>query len=311
MLSPDTLDALAALDLPRGGPRPRALRLDSDGVTLTATLPAPATLAATPELFPDGESAGICRVGRSGGLTTTSGEPLSWSLHDLAARLVARLADLPDRDDAGAVYRDLRLVARESPRLATAYAVDTARAWWRTLPARSQRRERRYPKGETARKTERRERYRHQEEASSRYYLDGWRTGWDGDEEAPAPGSRAFAATLLADAVAMLSELADAEETVDDDGEIPARAPGPRRFYGVGDEVLGARRKTEDGRAYWTVPEMEDDVTLYTDEEIREAQEVREIVTRLREQRDRLGLSPRATGTDGDVVDLAQHRRHT
>ena len=324
-MTPDMLDALTGLYLSsatRGARAPRTFRLDSDGATLTVRVPAPAVLAEVEGLLP-GPGAGIYRTGTAG-LASASGAPLSWSTRDLADRLVERLAALPDRPGAGPAYGALRTLCRESTRYAAEYALDVVKAWRRSLPKvpepeveKAEPRVRQYPKDETARKAERRERYRLQEEESSRYFFEGWRAhGWAEDEDGepveapPAPGARAYAAALLARAVGVLEALVDAEETVDEAEEIPARVPGPRRFYGVGDEVLGRRKKTEDGRAYWTVPDMkEDDVTLYTDEEIREALEVREIVARLREQRDRLQARPAATGTDGAVVDLEERRR--
>lgn len=324
-MKPETLDALAALYLTsatRGAKAARTYRLDSDGASLAVTVPAPAVLAAVDGLLP-GADAGIYRTGTAG-LATESGAPLSWSLRDLAERLVERLADLSDRADAGQPYRDLRVFCRESEGLAADYALDVVKTWRRSLPkvpepevARAPR-VRQYPKGEAARKAERRERYRVQEEASSRYFFEGWRAhGWAEDEDgepvdaSPAPGARAYAAALLSRAVQVLEGLVDAEVTVDDDGDIPARVPRPRPFYRVGDEVLGRRRKTEDGRAYWTVPnetKKGEDVNLYTDEEIREALEIREIIARLREQRDRLQIPHRANGTDGTVVPLRGRR---
>lgn len=327
-MKPTTLDALASLYLhsaTRGTRAPRRFTLDDHGTPVRVTVPAPASLAEVDGLLPGAES-GLRRTGTSG-LTTQTGEPLAWSLRDLAGRLVERLADLPDRADAGEPYRNLRTLCAVSDRFAPEYALDVVKAWRRTLPRFEQPVEhdphvRQYPTGETDRKSERRARYRHQEEESARYYFRGWASGWDGEETPPEPGSRAYATQLLTEAVDLLEQLVDAEETVDDQAETPARVPGPRRFYGVGDELLGDRKKTNTGRAYWTVPEEAPVSTTPTADRFAEA--VLDRVARLAWEENREGLTAYleeavaerdrifypATGTDdGAVVDLEQRRR--
>lgn len=321
-MKPETLDALASLYLPsgtRGARAPRTFRLDSDGTTISVRVPAPATLARVEGLLP-GAEAGIYRTGTAG-LATASGSPLSWSLRDLAERLVERIAGLPTRADASPAYGALRTLCRESSRLAPEYALDVVKAWRRSLPkvpepeVERESRVRQYPKEETARKAERRERYRRQEEESSRFFFRGWLEG-DEDAPPPAPGSRAYALALLREAVDVIGALADVEETVDDADEIPARVPGPRTFYRIGDEVLGHKRKrTRDGDAYWTVPAKEDRMTKDTRDAFAEAvldrvarlvlEENREalesFIAEAVHERDRLEA---ATGTDGTIVPL-------
>lgn len=329
----DTLDTLAGLEIRAGRGEPVRRRLDSEGLGVLVTLPDPEYLARTlgcGALFPD-----EVRRNGSAGLVLADGSAPSWSLQDLASGLVESWAALPSRDDEGPVYRDLRTVSTVSAEFAHGYALQVLRQARGLLeeappaPARRPGRGTRTP--DVERKRSSRARLQADEEESSRWWLDGWLSGWGNEDEAPSPGDQVRSTVLLGIARKSLEEIVSeyvedvtdpapgspswfrslAErldewaDRVEEEG-LPARprVPGARRFYGVATEVLG---EPVEGRArakVYTVPESRGGGMFYTDEEIREAAEVREIVARLREQRERLGARPAATGTDGTVVPI-------
>ena len=337
----DTLDTLAALKIRAGRGEPIRRRLDSEGARIAVTLPDPEYLArtlGTATLFEIADDVTLYRTGSSG-VVLEDETPVS--LQARASALVESWAALPTRTDEGPVYRDLRIVSTTSPEAARDYALQVLRRGrdlLEPIPARRPRRPRRGTRSpDRDRKRSSRERLREDEETSSRWFLAGYLSGWDDADEAPAPGEEILRTVLYGMARERLEEVVEeyAEDVTapapgspswfrdlaerleewewraeEEDLPLRPRVPGSRRFYSVADEVLGEPREIRSRQHVYTVPNTRGGaMSLYTDEEIREAAEVREIVARLREQRERLGSRPAATGTDGAVVDLEQRRR--
>ncbi|GAA1910605.1 hypothetical protein GCM10009737_10030 [Nocardioides lentus] len=337
----NTLDTLAALKIRAGRGEPVRKRLDSEGARVSVTLPHPEYLArtlGTATLFGVTEDLTLYRTGSSG-VAHADESPVS--LQARADVLVEGWAALPARTDEGAVYRDLRIVSTTSPGVARDYALQVLRRGRDLLEPAPARRPRRPGRGtrtpDRDRKRSSRERLREDEETSSRWLLAGYLSGWGDATEAPPPGEEVLRTALYGMARERLGDVVEeyAEDVTapapgspswfrdlaerleewewraeDEDLPLRPRVPGSRRFYSVADEVLGESREIRSRQHVYNVPDTRGGaVSLYTDEEIREAAEVREIVARLREQRERLGSRPAATGTVGAVVDLEERRR--
>ena len=335
--------ALAALRVAgryydRRDERPVRARLDADGLGIAVELPGPRILAETyaaprlRELGLDVYRNGAALLTRP---TGTEADPVAADQLDLAADLLATLAGLPDRPDAGAPYRDLRLLATNpaSAGTATAYCRDVVAAIRRHAPQWRPRAERppidRRPATTPADRVKaHRERVRTAEVASARWWLHGYLH----DEDDPAtPGARLDAAALYALAAETLAELAEDGEPIDDDApDVLFRVPGPRTFYEVADDVLGARRRSHGVRVYFipdpaAKPEeasmnltdavLERVIDRLADETLATyGDDVRDEIARRLGAGDRLGALTlqrerlAATGTDGTVVDLARAR---
>lgn len=323
--------------------RPRSLRLDSDGLGITVEIPAPRVLVEVLDLFPDDVEVfrrGQALATRPRGSDATGDDLQALDLTDEARRLVEFFAGLPDRDDAGRPYNDLRLFARASPDLAESYLLEVLRALRSTLSTAP--RPPRPARGGTSaaeRKRRSRERIRVEEDSSARWWLENYLSGFDDPEEAPAPGTRVAAPDLYALASEALAEVVEEydeevtdprpgspnfflslaeraeewEEYADDEGyPLRPRVPSSLRFYAVAEEVLGPRSsRSTGGLRYFTIPNLKEDgmTSTITREEIEEALEVREIVSALRDHK-RRHETKRDTGgrfapaADGTVVPL-------
>lgn len=183
----------------------------------------------------------------------SDGEPTAIHQGELGDKLLAALMALPELPtaEAGRPYRDLRVFLTEaSPARRAEYLADVVRHTRRLLPEwrpPAARVERGPAKTDAERKAASRERVRQAEEASARAWLEGFLTGWDGDTEAAAPGSRWVAAERYAKAAKAIAEYVESGETLDDG--TPYRRPTQRAFYAVADELLGARRRGAKGSA--------------------------------------------------------------
>lgn len=231
------------------------LKADS-GVTLE--IPGPRLLAQTyaaPWLLSgvDAYRSGAALLSRPQG---SDEEPRATHLGELTKELLAALQRLPElsRQEAGRPYCDLRLYLTEaSPAHRDAYLAEVVAHTRRLLPAYRPPAERkaadRAPaKTPAERKAESRERARRNEEASAREWLGNFLTGWDGDTDAPEPGSRWIASELYETAVEAIEESVDLEEERLDGGAYVV--PGKRAFYAVADELLGARRRGAKGTTH-------------------------------------------------------------
>ncbi|MBS42054.1 MAG: hypothetical protein CMH83_02515 [Nocardioides sp.] len=244
------LDGLASLRDGRyvatSSRRPRLLRLDSGGADVTVEIPAPRVLVEVLDLFPDVEvfRRGPALVARPRG-SDASGDALQLlDVAQEATRLVDLFAALPDREDAGRPYRDLRTLAAVSPDLAGSYALEVLRALRSTLSTAP--RPPREVRGETPR-IERVRRSRAQahadEEFSSRWWLEGYLSGWGEESEAPASGTRVAASHLYRDACSTLEEIVERrKETLS-----PLPPSGPPRP--TGDAETDARLARDYARA--------------------------------------------------------------
>ena len=211
-MTPDTLDALATLRVQAGRGEPFRRDLERLGVALE--LPAPGATARVLDLFP-----GATLLRRGATVVLPDGSVPSWTLQEVAERLVDSWAALPDRADAGRSYRDLRLVAVEARGVALEYALQVVGAWRDALePAPEEERPRRARRPRTpdrTRKRASRERLREDEEVSSRWALEGLLSGDWTDGAPPAPGSRVRPATLHRRASREVSTVVeDREETL-------------------------------------------------------------------------------------------------
>lgn len=267
----------------------------------------------------------------------TDAEPQPLNQLALAQQLVEQFAALPPREDAGRPYKDLRLFATESlPGTRADYigaAIRTARGQLPAWRPPVERIERGPAKTPAERKAAQRARDRALEEASARAWLTGYLTGWDDEDEAPVAGSRVEAAELCADAIETIADY-DADEPIDeDDPDGPVYViPSARTFYRVADELLGARRRRNDGSRFYVIPAppaqpkennmdtiaeavLERVTQQLTEETLAEfgpsiLQQIRaqlmagKPASALTLQREHLA----ATGTDGAVVDLADAR---
>lgn len=243
--------------------RPLALKTDS-GVYLE--IPGPAKLAdvfALPWLLSgaDAYRSGSALLRRPKG---SEDEPRPVPQADVAEELLAALEALPEltTQEAGRPYRDLyRYVREASPAARTKYLADVVTHTRRLLPEWRPPKAPKAPTGPAKSAAERvaesRERARREEEASARDWLRGFLTGWDGDTDVPAPGSRWLAAELYADAAEVIGDaVEDAKEAIAEGDEpetlpdgTPYRVPRQRVFYAVADELLGARRRGAKGSA--------------------------------------------------------------
>jgi hypothetical protein len=244
---------------------------------------------------------------------------------DLTQELRTALLALPERSraEAGRPYRDLRLFVSEAERATVdtylrdvVAAVRSLAPKWSPPKARPVRGPAKTP---TEIKAAQRERKRAAEAASAREWLESYLAN---DEEPPTPGARIGAPALYELAAEAIEDYVDGGMELEDG--TPYRVPGPRQFYAVADEVLGARRYSH-GERFYVVPEPEtaeeqdpmhqsladavfdrvvEKIAASVEDEIRE---------RLRSG-DRLGalLLQRnhhcATGTDGAAIDLAAVR---
>lgn len=242
--------------------KPVTLKTDS-GVTLE--VPGPRILAEV-YVLPWLRSSVIAYRSGAALLTRPIGseeEPAAVHQGDLTKELLAALQSFPERtpSEAGRPYRDLRLFVTEaSDGARSAYLGDVVTHTRRLLtewrPSAS-RVERGPAKTAAERKATSRERIRREEEPSARDWLEGFLSGWDGDVEAPAPGSRWIASELYglaADAIGDAVEDADDARAAKEEPETlpdgtPYRVPRQRVFYAVADELLGARRRGAKGSA--------------------------------------------------------------
>lgn len=252
-MTPYELDLAALRDgryYAKRAEKPVQLRTDS-GVSLE--VPGPAVLAevyALPWLRSraDAYRSGSALLTRPNG---SEAEPLALHQGDLANDLLAALQRLPElgTTEAGRPYRDLRhYVTEASPAARSAYLGDVIAHTRRRLPEwrpSASRVERGPAKTDAERKAASRERIRREEELSARDWLEGFLTGWDGDTEAPAPGSRWIASELYDMAAEAIEECIDVEEERLDGGAY--FMPGKRVFYAVADELLGPRRRGAKG----------------------------------------------------------------
>lgn len=252
-------DALAALRdgrrYTRRDEQPRKLKLDSG---LSLEFPGPRLLATTLVLPWLRERYDVYRLGGAI-LTRPSGtldEPTGLNRRTAAEDLRAVIAALPSRTDAGRPYRDLRLfVAHGTPDSVAAYlgealaAVRLLAAEWRPPRPIVDRAPGLSPVERMAAK---RERDRTAEVASARWWLE---LTLDDPDEDLATGARVTAAVLYELAADTLADMIDDAELLDDDdpASVP-RVPGPRVFYSVTDEVLGARRRGTNGAQTYTIP---------------------------------------------------------
>lgn len=271
--------------------RPVAYRLDADGSGVAVNLPGPAYLAALLRL--DGFDAyadAASLLARPSGSTE---EPRSLPVLDLADGLRDTLAALPERPDAGEHYRDLRLAASVPSARFSAYLGDVVRAYRRSLskpPAAPRPKARRTGPTKTHAETCRDSRARRisAEEDSA----EAWLRSWLDPEDPPALG-RALLADLHSQAVEVLEEWQDGDETLDDGREITV--PGPRVFARVLDRYLGPRTRTKNGSTY-TITEEHMSPSLFTRDEI--------LVEVARQEREALLARYGATETLRDVRDV-------
>ncbi|MGR6316498.1 hypothetical protein Q2K19_10565 [Micromonospora soli] len=256
-------DALAALRdgrrYPRPADRPRRLRLDSG---LTLELPAPRilarvwalpTLAAAADVY--ASRAAILR--RPHGATA---DPRPVDFRRLVDELRAELAALPEREDAGRPYSDLRIYVRHGdPSQVVGYLLDVVKAArvvaprWRPPAVRKER------TGPPPTATERQRIARYRRKAREVESAEHWLRLWLADA---TPG-RYDARELHAQAVDALGEFVEwyeddpdgwAEEAADDGSPAVPVVPGVKAFYAVADRLLGPRSRTAAGYAY-AVPE--------------------------------------------------------
>lgn len=243
--------------------KPVTLKTDS-GVALE--IPGPLVLA---EVFALPWLRSQVDAYRSGSalLTRQSGsDEMPKAIHqgDLATELLTVLQNLPELStaEAGRPYRDLRLYVTEvSPAVRSAYLADVVAHTRRLLPQwRPPAPQVERAPAKTAaerksaeRKSASRERLRREQELSAREWLQGFLTGWDGDTEAPAPGSRWIASELYETAREAIAESIDLEDERLDGGAYVL--PGKRTFYAVADELIGPRRRGAKGRTFvYVVP---------------------------------------------------------
>lgn len=200
---------------------------------------------------------------RSGGSTLAlsalpGGEPTLLNRLELERDLRQAIEALPEDHTAGRPYTDLRAyVGAAIPAHVDAYLHEVIGYMHRELPQW-----RRPPAPRPARAepvktpTEQKAAYRARvaaaEITSARWWLDGYLD--PENDEAPEPGARLSAPDLYARARDAIESLAEDGEPIDDDTpDVLFRLPGPRTFYAVADDVLGARRRSH-GVAYYTFP---------------------------------------------------------
>ncbi|MBT2531624.1 hypothetical protein J7E83_05710 [Arthrobacter sp. ISL-48] len=180
-------------------------------------------------------------------------KPLALHQGALSDELLAALQRLPElaTTQAGRPYRNLRLYLTEAtPAARTAYLAQVVAHLRRLLPVYrppASEEERTPAKTDAERKAASRERVRQAEEASAREWLKGFLTGWDGDVDTPAPGSRWIASELYETAAEVIGDYVEDEEEREDGGLYAV--PRQRVFYAVADELLGARRRGAKGSA--------------------------------------------------------------
>lgn len=245
--------------------QPVRLRLDAgthEG--LKVELPGPALLAdvwATPfvtaslDVFCDGTTL----LTRPAGSDVT---PAPASIPAMIDALRDGLADLPERDDAGRPYKDLRLfVTVADAATAGGYLAEVVRRVRMAAPKWSPPKVDRPAKPAAERAADARERRKAREDESSRTWL---RSLFDEDAELDiGPGDRLPATELYAHASDGIGSWV---EWYEDDPEdwaeeaeaesLPAhpRIPSTHTFYSAADDVLGPRRRVQGIRTY-TIPE--------------------------------------------------------
>lgn len=233
--------------------RPVPYKLDSEGLGLAVELPGPAYLAALLRLD------GLDAFRRSSAIVVRPAgsheEPTPLDMTAARDALLQVLRDLPNRTDAERPYRDLRLAAStRSPRV-SGYALDVLRALRAELstePAAPTKPK--APRGPGLTETERKRGHRARKVAAERAASAWWLEGWLHDEDdAPTPGSRVLASALYAEAREVLEDLAEDEDTLDDEDETPIVVPRRRVFLEVASALLGPPTHTKQGTTY-TVP---------------------------------------------------------
>ncbi|GAA1795603.1 DUF2390 domain-containing protein [Planosporangium flavigriseum] len=267
-------DRLAALRdggrAAKAADRPRRLKLDAG---ITVELPSPRVLArvyALPILSADAEvyARDLVIVRRQAG---TAAEPQVTPSAILVDELRASLEALPDRDDAGRPYRDLRIYLRDGDPVAVAtYLYDTVKAARIAAPKwrpRVERQEREAPKTPTERQQESRPRLRAREIASAECFLQLWQEDAD-------PGDRIEAPELYEEAAEEIGQwVKDAKQKpvpyakdVERYG-LPdkPRCPGPRTFYEVADKKLGPRVRGAQGVRVYVVSSIAADLIARTE----------------------------------------------
>ncbi|MEU8253239.1 hypothetical protein AB0C06_03085 [Micromonospora inaquosa] len=190
----------------------------------------------------------------------------------LADELRAALDVLPDREDAGRPYADLRKYLLDGDQAELAgYLRDTVRAVRIAAPRwrpRIERRDRPAPLTATERQRVSRDRRRAAEVQSSRVWLSIWREDAD-------PGERVAAAELHSQAAADVGEWVetyaeDPESWAECEAEegfptVPA-VPGPRTFYAVADDALNGRRVGTGNVRYYLAPAVAAELHHLADE---------------------------------------------
>lgn len=233
---------------------PRRCRLDAEGAGLSLELPSPVVLAETlirPKLCerndlyrtPDGV------VQRPRG---SQQDPTPVSSAALRDTVVELLRELPEIENAGRPYQDLRvLVAEGSASSLLQYAAETAAALRRrdvspNWAPPSHPRERRTARTSAERMTTYRARCAHLERASAASWLEAALE----DPYDPLP-EVITAASLYDMAVTGIKSYMEDELVLEDEpGEPPMRIPGPRQFYATADRLLGPRKRTSAGYVY-------------------------------------------------------------
>lgn len=227
---------------------------DPDGERHPARMPSPVAMAETFARPLVEARFGVVHRLPGGALVTADGERLSPDT--LRAIVLDALLTLPARDGLAphAAYTAvLRVAADETERAYLArYALEVAQACTRRdvfpappaapKPAPAPRQ----AKTPAQWKADQRARDRAAEVASARAWLEVYLA------EDPSPRTVAAPALyeLAADAI---ESFVDDEETHEDG--TPWRVPGPRTFYAIADEVLGARTRDRAGVRFYSIPQ--------------------------------------------------------
>ncbi|UQU64877.1 hypothetical protein COUCH_00470 [Couchioplanes caeruleus] len=172
-------------------------------------------------------------------------DPVPADFRQLADKLADRLAALPDRTDAGAVYRALRMCGVEADRawfagvylLSVLRAVRAAARAWRPPSAQRRRDASPLTAAERARRSHAARLAREAEVSAT------WVRRW---LVTATPGERVLARALYDAACA----------------ELEGDLPGLRVFYRAGDDLLGRRTRTAAGYSYRVPDSATADVLL-------------------------------------------------
>jgi hypothetical protein len=239
---------------------------------------------------------------------------------DLTQELHTALLALPELSlaEAGRPYRDLRLFVSEAERASVDTYLRGVVAAVRTLAPKWSPPKAGAVRGPAKTPAEAKAAQRERERGEAKAAAEAWLLHYL--ENDAKPGARILASDLY--------EIAESDAFSTPTFKA-LREPGPRQFYAVADEILGARRYSHGARFYIVLdPSTRQGITVNLADAVIErvvsklADEMAEefgndvradIVARLRSgdrlgaltlQRDRLT----ATGTDGAVLDLAAHR---